>query len=128
MEQHLSDYFFNCNEIALYVDGTPKIVDKQILEEPLRKLTDKSYFSPAFGVSIHKLTVESMKKGYWLEFRFNTEQSFAEMPFTKLLIQVLPDMYGFNVVRFYNNEYSGRCFYLNLNNTSTKFYNFLTTL
>lgn len=128
MEKNLADYFFACDNVCVYNSGKQIDVNLNDLKQALEELTDKSYFSPAFGVSIHKQTVEAMKKDLWIEFGYNQENSFAEMPFTKLLIQLKPDMYGFNVIRYYNNEYSGRCFYLNLNQNSTKFYNFIVDL
>ena len=124
-EQTLINHLFSCQEIVVYNNGTEIKLDKALIEPELKKLTDKSYFSPAFGVSLHDQTIEALKKGVWIEFRFNTERTYADMPFEKLLIELKPDYYGFNLIRFNNQKYEGRCFYLNLNVSSTKFYKFI---
>ncbi len=124
-ENTLISYLFSCQEIVVYKNGEEINLDKNLVFPELEKLTDKSYFSPAFGVSIHEHTLEAMKKGIWIEFKYNQENTYAEMPFEKLLIELKPDYYGFNLIRFNNGKYDGRCYYLNLNVSSTKFYKFI---
>lgn len=124
----LTEYFYNCDQIVIYKNGEEIKADKMLLEPKLQKLTLNAYFSPAFGVSLHEMTMEGLKKGYWIEFQFNDQHVFAGMPFSKLLIEIKPDMYGFNIIRFNDGEYAGRCFYLNLNVSSTEFYKFITSV
>ena len=89
-------------------------------------MCEKSYFSPAFGVSINQYTLNELKKGLWLEMEYSEPKEFAEMPYEKLLINFQPDFYGFNIIRYnINGGYDGRCYYLNLNGNSTNFYNTL---
>lgn len=70
---------------------------------------------PAFGVSIHALTLEEMKSGRWVEFIFGRTYEYNGMPFEKLLVKVESQFRGFNLIR-YNAAcgYEGRCFYLDL--------------
>lgn len=72
---------------------------------------------PAFGVSLHKETSKAIKEGVWAEFDFDGAYSADGMPFEKLLVNVVPEFTGFNVIR-YNKKvgYDGRCFYFDLVN------------
>lgn len=127
-ETTLIEQLFSCDEIVVYKNGEEIKLDKTLVEPELKQLTDKSYFSPAFGVSLHDQTTNAMQKGYWLEFRYNTQHVYADMPFSKLLIELKPDYYGFNLIRYNDGKYDGRCYYLNLNVSSTKFYKFITSI
>lgn len=127
-ETTLIEQLFACDEIVVYKNGEEIKLDKALVEPELKKLTDKSYFSPAFGVSLHDQTTNAMQKGYWIEFRYNTQRVYADMPFSKLLIELKPDYYGFNLIRFNSGKYDGRCYYLNLNVSSTEFYKFITSV
>ena len=40
---------------------------------------------------------------------------YEGMPFEKLLLKAEPEYRGFNLCRFFNGKYGGRCFYLDLN-------------
>ena len=84
---------------------------------------------PAFGVSLDGETREAMKRGVWVEFRYDTARSYNEMPFEKLLVEVNGGRSGFNIVR-YNSDggYAGRCYYLDLSGTTTEFYGLLKTI
>lgn len=69
---------------------------------------------PAFGVCIDSLTRQEKQSGVWIEFVFDEEHSGDGMPFEKLLLKVEPEYRGFNLCRFFNGKYGGRCFYLDL--------------
>lgn len=127
MQTTLIDQLFSCDEIIVYKDGEQINLDTKLVFPELEKLTDKAYFSPAFGVSLHDQTTNALQNGIWIEFCYNNEREYAEMPFSKLLIELKPDYYGFNLIRFNNEKYEGRCFYLNLNVSSTQFYNFIVS-
>ena len=128
MHSTLIEHLFNCDQIVIYNNGTEIKTDKEMIFTELEKLTDKSYFSPAFGVSLHEQTLQAKQKGIWIEFVYNETHEFAEMPFDKLLIELKPNFYGFNLIRYQSGKYEGRCFYLNLNHSSTKFYDFIVSL
>ncbi len=119
----LTEYFFEANQYVVYYDSLKYVIDKNTITPWLEQLTTKSYFSPAFGVANNDITLKELQKGLWFEMEFNNTCFFAEMPFNKLLINVKPDFYGFNLIRFHENGYDGRCLFLNTHNSSTKFYN-----
>ena len=78
------------------------------------RMTENALQMPAFGVSIDEHTREELKKGMWIEFLFGEEHIVQEMPFEKLLIGCRKDFRGFNLVRYWDGKYFGRCFYLDL--------------
>ena len=118
----LTKSFSEAKKYIVYYNGQQFEIEKETVLPWLNKMCDKSYFSPAYGVSINEYTLNEMKKGLWFEMVFNEKRTFAEMPFEKLLINIKPDFYGFNLIRYSNGLYDGRCFYLNLNNNSKEFY------
>lgn len=128
----LTDVFFKAKKYVAYYNGEKYDVPTEVIFDELKKMCEKSYFSPAFGVSINAYTLNELNKGLWLEMEYNETLEFAEMPFEKLLININADYYGFNIIR-YNAEvgYDGRCYYLNLHGSSTNFYktllNFVTS-
>ena len=78
------------------------------------EMMDGHHEMPAFGVSIDKEVRVSMAEGVWIEFVFDSTYIHNDMPFERLLINVQEDFSGFNVVRFNNGKYEGRCFYVDL--------------
>jgi len=80
------------------------------------EMIDGAHDMPAYGVSLDKYTKEEMKKGLWVEFDFGGVYECNGMPFEKLLVEVKSDFYGFNLIRYTEeNGYDGRCFYFDLN-------------
>ncbi|MGN0808104.1 MAG: hypothetical protein ACI4MN_06650 [Candidatus Coproplasma sp.] len=70
---------------------------------------------PAFGVSLNAETIQAVKRNLWLEFTFSQEFCNNGMTFERLLVNVAPDVSGFNVIRFNSKYgYDGRCFYFDL--------------
>ena len=120
-DYRLYDFFTNSNKIIIYKNGNKKTFEKgsnaynQITNEFLHTINN-AHEMPAFGVSIHEQTSEALKTGLWIKFEFETEQTHNEMPFKALLINIMPDYKGFNLIREYENRYEGRCFYLDLDN------------
>lgn len=115
----LVDYFSAASSVYVIVDGAEQKCSpeqtKQIVACLEKMLTaEGAYEMPAFGVSIHNLTVQEMQKGYWVKFVFEKEQEHNCMPFTELVFQVNPTHYGFNMIRKVEGLYQGRCFYYNL--------------
>lgn len=122
----LTDTFFEAEKYFIYYNGEKQEINANLIFPELKKMCEKSYFSPAFGVSINQYTLNELKKGLWLEMEYSESKEFAEMPYEKLLINFQPDFYGFNIIRYNSNGgYDGRCYYLNLNGNSTNFYNTL---
>lgn len=128
MDEQLTEILENAHEIKVYknTELTP-ITQEQVLPQ-LTEMLDKAYFAPAFAVVRPQDFEKMFKKGLWVEFCFNRTRTFAEMPFEKLIINIKPDLLGFNVMRYNNGVYDGRCFYLNLTNYTTAFYKHLNEL
>lgn len=126
----INQCFSNSCSIKLYQNNLIQTFQKnsnffnQILNE-FEKTTQNSYQMPALGVSIHNLTIQQQKQGTWLEFMFETTIFNCEMPFDAILIKIEPDSYGLNLIRKFQGKYEGRCFYLNLENSTTNLYDFL---
>ena len=124
----ITDYFDNSTNIVVFADEQKHLYFKgddkfEIILKQLEDVCKDAHDMPAFGVSIHNETVEAKKHGLWLELEFATEQTFNEMPFNCLLINIVPEASGFNLIRKTNGKYDGRCFYLNLNSkTKNLFY------
>ncbi len=118
-------YVYNGGEITLYSDGDAKF---QKIVASWRGMLAQSHRMPAFGVSLNAETSKAIKEGVWVEFEFNQPLSSDGMRFEKLLINVVPEYTGFNVIR-YNSDagYDGRCFYFDLiNHDMSDFYNTVT--
>lgn len=107
------------NEIVIYNNNTTTTYETDneefiTITEEIIKLSQVCREAPAFGVSLHNETLEAMKSGLWIEFNFNKTISHNDMPFDSLLIQVVKDYTGFNIIRKCDNKYEGRCFYVDL--------------
>ena len=83
---------------------------------------------PAFGVSLNDETVQALKSGVWAEFVFDKQYQSNGMPYEKLLVNVVPEWSGFNIIRYTEKHgYDGRCFYYDLvNKDMSLFYDCLT--
>lgn len=117
--RELNDIVKGAESIALYKGGIKSCYPRgdlrfRALLTAWEKMTEGARRMPAFGVSIDKLTREEMKVGTWIEFNFDAEQSCAGMPFVRLLVKVNRGYKGFNIVRFYDGKYEGRCYYVDL--------------
>lgn len=117
----IQEYAVRAKQIAVYDEGerrewAPESNGGAKLLSAWKKMTENSVQMPAFGVSIDSLTKEEKKKGLWIEFLFEGEQMVGGMPFSRLLVGIRPEYRGFNVIRFWENGYNGRCFYVDLRN------------
>lgn len=104
---------------VVYQDGKQTFIDKsnKDFSKFIERIEDCFSFSrimPAFGVSLHDLTVEDMKKGDWLKINFSNTQTINELPFEALLFR-LDECYGINLIRQTEGKFQGRCIYLDLN-------------
>lgn len=93
-------------------------------------LIDGAHQMPAFGVSLNHATVKELKKGLWAEFVFDGVKECGGMPFEKLLVNVIKDYQGFNIIRYNTGYgYDGRCFYYDLvGRNMAVFYDILVNL
>lgn len=128
---NINDYFVYSNTITIYNNGN-LITFEQNSEQynaiivGLNDICQDSHEMPAFGVSLHDETISAIQSGLWLELTFNREYSHNDMPFSKLLIEVNPEYSGFNIIRYHNNTYDGRCFYISLANNMSTLYTTIT--
>ncbi len=109
-------------EIFSYKNGEDKFYE---IISVWKDTCEKALEMPAYGVSLNGETLKAIKRGVWLEFDFEKLIYYNEMPFERLLIEVVAEYSGFNVIRFTTqNGYDGRCFYLNLGDKNmTELYN-----
>ena len=124
----LIDYFSYAESIIVYKDSNTEEYNKHtpqfdLLLDSFLITCEGAHEMPAFGVSLHNETILALTKGTWIEFKFNKSLTHNEMPFSRLLIEVNGEYSGFNIIRYHNEEYSGRCFYFNLNTNMQKLYN-----
>lgn len=82
--------------------------------EKLTEVFNTSHIEPAFGVSLHDLTMQAIKQDKWLQLNFNEELTINNLPFTSLLLKA-EETFGLNLTRKFNGKYEGRCIYLVLN-------------
>jgi len=102
----------------IYNNGKKQIINKtnsnfNVIKNNLMQIFCSAHLEPAFGVSLHELTLNEMQNDLWLELEFNQEQIKNGLNFNALLIK-LEETGGVNLIRKYNNKYEGRCFYLAL--------------
>ena len=130
-ELGVSNFFNKSTSIEVFNNGIVQFYnsDSQMYNQTLNKLSSaiyNSYEMPAFAVSLHNDTIKAMESGIWIKFNFDKQQKYNDMPFDALLINVQKDNSGLNIIRFCDGEYTGRCFYLNLQNTNLNdLYDFL---
>lgn len=117
--ENIQDAFPAADEIVVYRDGQAKSYT-QGGEEYAKIMAvwqntlDGSRQMPALGVSINDLTVKEMTKGVWLEFVYNQSCESWGMNFDRLTVNVIGSYMGFNVIRYTDGLYQGRCYYLDL--------------
>ena len=105
--------------IRIYQDGAIREYGRESTQygQILRgweAMTSGANEMPAFGVSIDEWTQKQRQEGLWAEFLFDEEYTVSEMPFERLLICCKEEYSGFNIERYYEGGYRGRCYYLDL--------------
>ena len=123
--KNCDNYFINqLNSVCVincYNDGKIRSIAKDdagfdnIIDE-LSEIFDGCKEMPAFGVSLHNDTVNALKYGVWIELLFDKVHIHNGMQYERLLINLIDGSYGFNIIRYYDGKYEGRCFYIDLNN------------
>ncbi len=112
------------SKVQIFIDGQVYEPDSNFHEQ-LADMLQGSYTAPAFGVCMDDQVKEERQQGVWLEFDVAGEHEHNDLPYTRLLINIQPDFYGYNVLRYYDGKYDGRCIYLNLSHNSTSFYEYI---
>ena len=118
-EVALNNFEFSVSQINVYDNGCTYTFSNQdkeflVITTSFLEMMEGHHEMPAFGVAIHSEIKSATTKGLWVEFVFDGEKIYNDMPFSKLLIEVNEEFTGFNIIRFQNGEYSGRCFYIDL--------------
>lgn len=121
-EFSLEDIVEHIESFEIFDNGEAKKISQEEKDFSMIKLNLKNLFSssrlmPAFGVSLHNETIKEMQKDIWLKINFNNVLNKNGLPFSSLLFK-LENVQGFNLIRFYNNKYDGRCLYLDLDNST----------
>ena len=121
-------YFEISTNISIICDNNYTNCDKNIKNKILNLLEEcflDSYEMPAYGVAIDSEIRENKQCGVWIEFDFSHTMVHNDMPFDKLLMEITPEMYGVNIIRYHNNMYEGRCYHINLSKNMNKIYDFI---
>ena len=113
------NHISNTNEIVVFDAGSKQSFQRgddkfELILNAFLNTIKTANEMPAFGVSLDNETQQALKSGLWIEFCFDTTQSYNDMPFDSLLISVNAEDSGINLIRKHNHKYDGRCFYLNL--------------
>ncbi len=122
--QDIRESVFSAESILIRKDGAKRRIWKESdsfekLTQAWQRMTAQAAQMPAFGVSLDALTRQEYVKGLWIEMFFAKDQLCWEMPFSRLLIPLVKNSCGFNLIRYSGGEYGGRCFYLDLRGETT---------
>lgn len=133
-EANIQQILDDVQTINIYDNGSPvRLLPAQmgykLVLNGFKNLLGNARRMPAFGVSLDNETRAAMGEGLWVEFDFGKPLIYAEMPFEKLLMQVISSHSGFNLIR-YNSEggYAGRCYYFDTDGNLSEFYDILKSV
>jgi len=127
--KNINHYICNAKQAQVIIEGKYyQIKDMENLNNVLSQMLQESHQMPALGVSIHTETIMAINKGVWLRLQYNGTQQVDDMPFDELLIEVNSEFVGFNIIRGNRGIYDGRCYYIDLNNSTMKILNDYITL
>jgi len=123
MDNNILEILTQCDQIKIYQEDNSYNFYQdseqfKLLTNEILNLSQASREAPAFGVSLHQETLIAMKSGLWIEFVFEETKAHNEMPFDSLLINIVPEYTGFNIIRNFDGKYEGRCFYVDLVNSN----------
>lgn len=114
----INDFMSNISSFNIYFNGQIKSVEEnenfEMIMGELEDIFLQSHEMPAFGVAIDDEVRKELNLGLWLEIVYNNSYTHNEMMFQKLLIKIEKDSTGFNMIRYYDDKYDGRCFYIDL--------------
>lgn len=134
MEVTIQEIFDEVEAVNVYRNGStiqslPSQMSYKLIINGFKHLLEGARQMPAFGVSIDSETRNAVKRGTWVEFEFGKTLCYSDMYFEKLLVQVIADYSGFNIIRYNSNEgYAGRCFYFDIPQNMSAFYDILQTV
>jgi hypothetical protein len=122
----IKEYLTKYDNIEVIIDNNIyEINDLDKLNDVIKEILNCSREMPAFGVSLDNETKTAIQNGVWLKFKYDKVENFNDMSFDTLLINIVPEYSGFNIIRGNHNVYEGRCFYISLNGTMKPLYDYL---
>ena len=131
----IQQIFDEVQEIGVYHDGSsvrllPAQMSYKLVINGFKNLLANARQMPAFGVSLDNETRLAMNDGLWVEFDFGKKLTYSNMPFERLLVNVVSNYSGFNVIRYNVGEgYHGRCFFFDLvGGNMSEFYDIVTSV
>ena len=123
--ENINEILRASTEINSIIEGKTQKQDIDKINIIISDMLEGSHEMPAFGVSLDNETRMAKQSGTWIELIYDKTYTHLDMPFDKLLIEVNPEFSGFNIIRHHNGEYSGRCYYINLDGNMQELYNYL---
>lgn len=117
-ENNLMDVLDYVESFEVLTDGKKEKIFQNderfnVLISKLKDLFVNSRLMPAFGVSIHDETLIALEHDQWLQINLKQETKKNGLPFNSLLFK-LEEVQSFNLIRFHNQKYIGRCLCLDL--------------
>lgn len=134
LEANIQKIFDEVQSINIYENGStvqllPSQMGFTLVINGFKNVLANARQMPAFGVSLDNETRSAMAEGLWVEFDFGKRLTYAEMPFEKLLAQVVSSHSGFNLIRYNSKEgYAGRCYYFDIDGNLSAFYDILKSV
>lgn len=130
ISEQIDEIFDKCKEIKIYIDNISTTYQKGSKEfNDMLQLwqirVNSGYEMPAFGVSIHDLTIKELEKGIYIEFIFDKQESHNDMPYETLLVKLQENQYGYQLIRQYDGKYQGRCLYINTTEVNDDLLNYI---
>ena len=133
MQDQINYVFDDCKKIKIYKND--KIIKFERDSKEFGKIMDiwqmtlkNSYEMPSLGVSLDDETKTAIKKGLFIEFIFDKTYSHNEMPFDTLLVEIVENQGGYQLHRNYDNQYQGRCYYLNIFEINNDLYDYINNI
>lgn len=127
VEMEWKELFEVSNKIVVYNNGVEKVIGAQdtlfeTILKAMNMVNEGGHEMPALGVALDNEVRESLKTGLWIEFWYAETVEHNQMPFDRLLVEVVPDYMGYNLIRHFDGEYGGRCFYMSLDGDMTRLF------
>ena len=121
----IKDLLQNPSNVILYYDG------KECTHpdwEKILNILDYAYVVPSFKEIEPTPKTEIIQKGIWLELDMGKEIKHDDYNFEKLLIPIKPKYTWLTCIRYYDSNYQGKCFNINLSINTTELYKYLVDL
>lgn len=133
LQDQINSAFDDCQKIIIYDNGKQKEFAKDTKEyDKILQLwqiaVNSGYEMPAYGVSLDKETRKDLESGFYMEFIFDETKTHNEMPYDALLIKLMQNQGGYQLIRLHDGIYEGRCFYININEINNDLYDYINSI